>query len=182
MKITQTQLVDVFLIHPEISQENGFDVIESFNLDVFHNLIDSTATFVQDNHSMSKKGVLRGLHYQVEKTQGKLVQVLKGEVFDVVVDLRISSPTYGKWEGHNLSRKNGLQLWIPKGFAHGFFVLSEEAEFLYKTTDYWDSKSERCILWNDPTLGIAWPEMNFDPIVSLKDLKGLSWQSAPKFH
>ena len=181
MKITQTQLLDVFLMHPEISQENGFDVIESFNLDVFHDLIDSTATFVQDNHSMSKKGVLRGLHYQVEKTQGKLVQVLKGEVFDVVVDLRQTSKTFGQWVGVEISSENKKQIWIPKGFAHGFLVLSDEAEFLYKTTDYWHAASEQCIVWNDKDIGISWPQIDVDYLVSDKDKIGLRWIEAPKF-
>jgi len=143
--------------------------------------VDENALFVQDNHSLSKRGVLRGLHYQVNNAQGKLIRVLRGEVFDVVVDLRISSPTYGKWEGHNLSGENGAELWIPKGFAHGFLVLSEEAEFFYKTTNYWDAKSEQCILWNDSSLNISWPNLNIGPIVSLKDSQGLSWEEASKF-
>ena len=181
MKITATKISGVFLIAPEIIQENGFEVMESFNLKAFHEKVDAAEIFVQDNHSLSKKGVLRGLHYQIENPQGKLVRVLRGGVYDVIVDLRKSSPTYGKWEGHNLTGENRLGLWVPQGCAHGFLVLTDEAEFMYKTTNFWDAKSERCILWSDPTLNIAWPNLGFDPIVSLKDSDGLSWQEAPKF-
>jgi dTDP-4-dehydrorhamnose 3,5-epimerase len=136
---------------------------------------------VQDNHSLSKKGVLRGLHYQMEQTQGKLVRVCHGSVFDVVVDLREVSPFFGKWVGIEISAENKKQMWIPEGFAHGFLVLSDEAEFLYKTTDYWHAASEQCLMWNDPTLNIQWLDVGLPPILNTKDLQGLSWAKAPKY-
>jgi dTDP-4-dehydrorhamnose 3,5-epimerase len=143
--------------------------------------VGRSVSFVQDNHSSSKKGVLRGLHYQMEQTQGKLVRVCNGAVFDVVVDLRQSSATFCKWAGVELSAENKKQLWIPAGFAHGFLVLSESAEFLYKTTDYWHAASEKCIVWNDQTLNIQWPDIGMEPILNPKDAVGLCWSEAPKF-
>jgi len=180
MKLKKTKLKDVLLIHPESHMENGYEVFETFNLKEFSRALNLNINFVQDNHSLSKKGVLRGLHYQTNNTQGKLVRVIRGEIFDVVVDLRISSATYGQWEGHILSSQNRVELWIPPGFAHGFVVLSSEAEFLYKTTDYWDPESEQCILWSDAYLKIIWPKLEVEPIVSSKDLRGLDWANAPK--
>jgi dTDP-4-dehydrorhamnose 3,5-epimerase len=131
--------------------------------------------FVQDNHSFSKKGVLRGLHYQMEQTQGKLVRVCHGAVFDVAIDLRKLSDTFGKWVGIELSAANKKQLWVPSGFAHGFLVISETAEFLYKTTDYWHAASEKCIIWNDPSLNIKWPDIGMEPILNPKDAAGASF-------
>jgi len=138
--------------------------------------------FVQDNHSFSRQWTLRGLHYQMEKTQGKLVRVVSGSVFDVVVDLRKNSATFGQWAGVELSAQNHKQLWVPPGFAHGFLVLSETAEFLYKTTDYYHPQSEVCLAWDDPTVGIVWPlKAGQSPNLNAKDLAGLSWDKAPKF-
>ena len=135
---------------------------------------------MQDNHSRSVKNVLRGLHYQIKQPQGKLVRVVAGEVFDVAVDIRKSSPTYGRWVGEYLSAENKKQMWIPEGFAHGFFVLSNNAEFLYKTTDYWSQEHERCIAWNDGSLAIKWPNVN-DPSLSAKDMRGASFDTAEVF-
>lgn len=180
MKLSRTKLKDLLLIHPESCEKNGDEVINTFNLRTFRQAINMNINFVQDNQSLSKKGVLRGLHYQTNNTQGKLVRVIRGEVYDVAVDMRVSSETYGRWEGFILSSQNRMELWIPPGFAHGFIVLSEEAEFLYKTTDYWDSESEQCILWSDQYLKIIWPTLEMEPIVSSKDLQGLDWASAPK--
>ncbi len=139
-----------------------------------------TPVFVQDNHSGSQKGVLRGLHYQIRQPQGKLVRVIAGEVFDVAVDLRKSSPTFGRWVGEVLSAKNKRIVWIPPGFAHGFLVLSETAEFLYKTTDYWAPEHERCIIWNDPDIGIEWP-LQSEPILSQKDRQGVRFRDAETY-
>lgn len=144
---------------------------ESFNAREFAELVAPGVEFVQDNHSRSAKGVLRGLHYQIEHAQGKLVRVVEGEVFDVVVDLRRSSPNFGRWAGVNLSADNYRQLWIPPGFAHGFVVLSESAQFLYKTTDYWFPEHERSIVWNDPDIGVVWP-IDGDPVLAAKDAAG----------
>ena len=179
--VLPTAISDVLIIEPNIFGDNRGYFFESFNQKDFTEAIDQKITFVQDNHSSSKKGVLRGLHYQMEQTQGKLVRVCHGAVFDVAVDLRQASPTFGKWVGVELSADNKKQLWIPKGFAHGFFVLSDEAEFLYKTTDYWHAASEQCIVWNEATLNIQWPDVGVEPILNPKDAAGLSWSSAPKF-
>lgn len=176
-----TSIPDVLIIEPEVfGDERGF-FFESFNQEEFNQAVGKSIKFVQDNHSKSKKGVLRGLHYQLEQPQGKLVRVSYGEVFDVAVDLRKSSLTYGQWIGVLLSEKNKRQLWIPEGFAHGFLVLSEEAEFLYKATDYWHSASEQIILWNDPTINIQWPNLDVSPVLNSKDASGLSWFEAVKF-
>ena len=171
MKVTPLEIPDVLLIEPDVFyDERGF-FFESFNQDKFEIATGRRINFVQDNHSKSFRGVLRGLHYQLNpKAQGKLVRVLKGEVFDVAVDIRRSSLTFGKWVGALLSCDNQKQIWIPEGFAHGFLTLSETSELLYKTTEFYDVKLERCILWNDTFLNIAWP--NKDPILSLKDLNG----------
>jgi dTDP-4-dehydrorhamnose 3,5-epimerase len=178
---TPTAILDVLIIEPKVFGDDRGWFFESFNEKEFSEVVGKQITFVQDNHSSSTKGVLRGLHYQTEQTQGKLVRVVKGSVYDVVVDLRQSSSTFGRWVGVELSSENKKQLWIPRGFAHGFLVMSDEAEFLYKTTDYWLPASEQCIAWNDPTLDIQWPRIGMDPILNPKDQQGLSWSQAPKF-
>lgn len=180
--VTPTSIPDVLIIEPKIFGDDRGWFFESFNERDFSDALGKRITFVQDNHSFSKKGILRGLHYQLAKTQGKLVRVIKGCVFDVAVDLRQSSMTYGHWVGVEISAINKKQLWIPEGFAHGFLVLSEEAEFLYKTTNYWDADSERCIVWNDSTLKIEWPDIGIHPILNIKDQNGLLWNIAPKFN
>jgi dTDP-4-dehydrorhamnose 3,5-epimerase len=182
MKATPTRIPDVWLIEPRVfGDERGF-FFESFNELAFNAATGNTLAFVQDNHSKSVKGVLRGLHYQLApRAQGKLVRVIQGEVFDVAVDIREGSPTYGLWVGEILSADNKRQLWIPPGFAHGFLTLSETAEFLYKTTDTWSPEHERCILWNDPTLDIAWPLdqlKGLAPILAAKDAAGQLLESA----
>lgn len=179
--VTPTAISDVLIIDPNVFIDDRGLFFESFNENEFLKAVGKKITFVQDNHSLSKKGVLRGLHYQVGQTQGKLVRVLRGVVFDVVVDLRQSSKTFGQWVGVEISSENKKQIWIPEGFAHGFLVLSDEAEFLYKTTDYWDATSEKCIIWNDKDIGISWPKLDVDYIVSGKDKIGLRWAEAPKF-
>jgi dTDP-4-dehydrorhamnose 3,5-epimerase len=178
---TPTAISDVLVIEPKVFGDDRGWFFESFNENDFSAAVGEKVIFVQDNHSFSKKGVLRGLHYQTDHTQGKLVRVSHGAVFDVVVDLRKSSLTFGKWMGIELSAVNKKQLWIPAGFAHGFLVLSEAAEFLYKTTDYWHAASEKCIAWNDPTLNIQWPDIGMQPVLNPKDTAGLSWGDAPKF-
>ena len=173
MNIIDTQISDVKIIEPQVfGDERGF-FYESFNQAKFEAAIGRKVEFVQDNHSKSVKGVLRGLHYQIQHPQGKLVRCTRGEVFDVAVDLRKSSSTFGKWVGVTLSKENKRQLWIPEGFAHGFVVVSEVAEFLYKTTDYWFPEFERSLLWNDAELAIEWPIHN-EPILSNKDKTALS--------
>jgi dTDP-4-dehydrorhamnose 3,5-epimerase len=179
--LTPTVIPDVLLIEPKIFEDDRGWFYESFNQKDFSDAIGQSVTFVQDNHSLSKRGVLRGLHYQMTQTQGKLVRVCRGSVFDVVVDMRQSSTTYGQWVGIELSAENKKQLWIPAGFAHGFMVLSDQAEFLYKTTDYWHAASEQCLFWNDPTVKINWPNLGFSPILNSKDALGCMWESAPKF-
>jgi dTDP-4-dehydrorhamnose 3,5-epimerase len=179
--VTPTAIPDVLTIEPKVFGDDRGWFFESFNEKEFSAAVGQSVKFVQDNHSSSKKGVLRGLHYQMEQTQGKLVRVYHGTVFDVVVDLRQSSTTFGKWVGVELSAENKKQLWIPPGFAHGFLVLSETAEFLYKTTDYWHAASEKCIVWNDPDLNIQWPDIRMAPILNSKDATGLSWSDALKF-
>ncbi len=171
MKVRSTKIPDVLIIEPQVfGDERGF-FYESFNQKVFTEQTGVITEFVQDNHSRSARNVLRGLHYQVQQPQGKLVRVVVGEVFDVAVDLRQSSATFGQWVGINLSAANKQMFWVPAGFAHGFLVLSEYAEFLYKTTDYYAPAYERCLLWNDPAIGITWPN-DESPILSQKDLAG----------
>lgn len=178
MNITPLAIPDVLLIEPRVfGDERGF-FYESFNQRAFTQGTGVTLPFVQDNHSKSARGVLRGLHYQVQNPQGKLVRVTAGEVFDVAVDIRRDSPTFGKWVGELLSADNKRQLWVPPGLAHGFVVLSETAEFLYKTTDYYAPEHERCIAWNDPTLAIAWPELGAPPRLSAKDMAGAAFLQA----
>jgi dTDP-4-dehydrorhamnose 3,5-epimerase len=175
---TPTSIPDVFVIEPKVFWDERGYFFESFNENDFSSAVGRQVTFVQENHSLSKKGVLRGLHYQVQQAQGKLVRVSSGAVFDVVVDLRQSSQTYGQWVGVELSAINNKQLWIPEGFAHGFLTLSDKAEFLYKATDYWHAASEKCIIWNDPTLNIKWPDVGIQPILSAKDSAGLILQKS----
>ena len=180
MQVVTTALPDVLILEPKVfGDERGF-FFESFNARQFTEATGLHREFVQDNHSRSAKGVLRGLHYQVQQAQGKLVRVTAGEVFDVAVDLRRSSPTFGRWVGVHLSAGNKRQLWVPEGFAHGFVVLSEFAEFLYKTTDYYAPEHERCIRWDDPTLAIDWP-LTEAPQLSAKDQAGLSFHDAAVF-
>jgi dTDP-4-dehydrorhamnose 3,5-epimerase len=177
MKATPTKIADVILLEPKVfGDERGF-FFESFNQQVFTQATGVKTHFVQDNHSKSGKGVLRGLHYQVENAQGKLVRVSQGEVFDVAVDIRPESPTFGQWVGELLSAENKRQLWIPAGLAHGFLVLSETAEFLYKTTEYYAPAHERCIAWDDATLSIAWPLAGAQPKLSAKDQAGAAFTS-----
>ncbi len=172
MKVTTTAIADVLLLEPRVfGDERGF-FFESFNARVFAQATGLNVTFVQDNHSKSARHVLRGLHYQTEQAQGKLVRVVAGEVFDVVADVRPESPTYGKWVGEILSAHNQRQMWVPPGLAHGFLVLSESAEFLYKTTDYYAPQYERCIAWNDKKLNIDWPLSGATPSLSSKDALG----------
>jgi dTDP-4-dehydrorhamnose 3,5-epimerase len=178
---TPTAIPDVLIIEPKVIGDDRGWFFESFNEKDFFTVVGQKVSFVQDNHSSSKKGILRGLHYQMEQRQGKLVRVCRGAVFDVAVDLRKASSTFGKWIGIELSAENKKQIWIPAGFAHGFLVLSDEAEFLYKTTDYWHPSSEQCIAWNDPTLDIQWPQIGIDPMLNPKDKRGLFWSQAPKF-
>jgi len=180
MKTTPLDIPDVVRFEPKIfGDERGF-FFESFNHRQFEDAIGRSVQFVQDNHSRSVKGVLRGLHYQLHRAQGKLVRVVHGEVFDVAVDIRRSSPTFGKWVGSYLSAENKHQLWVPEGFAHGFVVLSESAEFLYKTTDYYAPEHERCIRWDDPQIGIDWPIVG-EPALSGKDRQGKRLADAEVF-
>ena len=180
MKITPTELPDVLLIEPKIfGDERGF-FFESFNARSFAESTGISTPFVQDNHSRSARNVLRGLHYQVQQVQGKLVRVTSGSVYDVSVDLRRGSSTFGQWTGTTLSAENRRMLWIPPGFGHGFLVTSDAAEFLYKTTDYWAPAHERCIKWDDPQLAIQWPLQGV-PIVSAKDQHGLLLKDAEVF-
>jgi len=168
MKLTRLDIPDVCLIEPQIFGDNRGFFFESFNQRQFNDAIGREVVFVQDNHSRSAKNVLRGLHYQILRPQGKLVRVVQGEVFDVAVDIRKSSPTFGQWVGEILSEENKKQLWVPEGFAHGFVVLSDYADFLYKTTEYYAPEFERCIRWNDSDLNIKWP-LTKEPLVSDKD-------------
>lgn len=180
MRIQTTSLPDLLIFEPTVfGDERGF-FFESFNSRRFNELVGKDICFVQDNHSKSAKNVLRGLHYQIRQPQGKLVRVVAGEVFDVAVDIRKSSPTFGRWFGTVLSAGNKRQLWIPAGFAHGFLVIGEEAEFLYKTTDYWASEHERSILWNDPGIGIDWP-LPAAPVLSAKDRNAAKLSEAEVF-
>jgi len=172
MKVTATAIADVLVLEPKIFGDDRGFFFESFNARVFAQATGLNVTFVQDNHSKSARHVLRGLHYQTQQTQGKLVRVVSGEVFDVVVDVRPESPTYGKWVGEILSAQNQRQMWVPPGLAHGFLVLSENAEFLYKTTEYYAPEFERCIAWNDKKLNIDWPLSGATPSLSAKDALG----------
>lgn len=177
MKIHDTALPDVKLFEPQVFGDDRGFFLESFHQKRFNEALKKEVHFVQDNHSYSSQGVLRGLHYQLENPQGKLIRILSGEVYDVAVDMRKDSPTFGKWAGFNLSAKNKLTAWIPAGFAHGFLVLSETADFLYKCTDYYNPKADRCLIWNDPTVGITWPE-GVEPLLSPKDAAGSPFLTA----
>ena len=177
MKATAGILPEILLLEPRVfGDERGF-FLESYNKRTFSELAGTDAQFVQDNHSRSARNVLRGLHYQLKQAQGKLVRVVAGEIFDVAVDLRRSSPRFGRWMGHHLSAANKHMLWIPAGFAHGFLSLAADTEVLYKTTDYYAPEHERCVLWNDPDIGIDWP-LDGAPTVSPKDAKGVALKDA----
>jgi dTDP-4-dehydrorhamnose 3,5-epimerase len=181
MNVIASEIPEVLIIEPKVfGDERGF-FYESFNAKAFAHATGVNAQFVQDNHSRSQRGVLRGLHYQIENAQGKLVRVTAGEVLDIAVDIRKSSPTFGRWVGLILSAQNNRQLWVPPGFAHGFVVLSDTAEFLYKTTDYYTPSAERCIRWDDPTLAIDWQLGDLVPQLSAKDQQGLSLHEAELF-
>lgn len=180
MNIIPTEISDVLIIEPRVFEDKRGFFYESYNEKAFREKTGVEAHFVQDNHSRSAKNVLRGLHYQIQQPQGKLVRAVAGEVFDVVVDLRKSSPTFGQWVGSLLSAENKRQLWVPVGFAHGFCVVSEFAEIQYKTTDYYAPQHERCVLWNDPGLAIAWP-LTEEPLVSAKDQAGVPFKEAEVF-
>ena len=180
MKFTPLSIPDVILLEPQVfGDERGF-FFESFNHQKFEQVVGKKVSFAQDNHSRSARGVLRGLHYQTQQPQGKLVRVVQGEVFDVAVDIRKSSPSFGKWVGEILSADNKKQLWIPEGFAHGFVTLSDTAEFVYKTTDYYAPQFERCIRWDDAEIGITWL-IGAPPLVSAKDKIGCSLAMAEVF-
>ncbi|HET7062215.1 MAG TPA: dTDP-4-dehydrorhamnose 3,5-epimerase [Nitrosospira sp.] len=182
MRAVPSALPGVVVIEPKVFGDARGFFFESFNQKDFHQAVELDVCFVQDNHSRSVKGVLRGLHYQIRQPQGKLVRVVRGAVFDVAVDIRRSSPNFGRWFGVQLSEDNHRQLWIPPGFAHGFYVLSDTADFLYKTTDYYGPGFERSILWNDPTIGISWPvEAGGQPIVSEKDSRAVILAEAEVF-
>jgi dTDP-4-dehydrorhamnose 3,5-epimerase len=180
MKRIETELPGVLILEPKIFGDPRGFFFESFNARTFADLTGLTPDFVQDNHSRSARNVLRGLHYQIHQPQGKLVRVTTGEVFDVAVDLRRSSPTFGRWCGTVLSAENKRMLWIPEGFAHGFLVLSESADFLYKTNGYYEPAHERCLAWNDPELAIRWP-LEGTPIVSVKDQQGVVLRNTETF-
>jgi dTDP-4-dehydrorhamnose 3,5-epimerase len=180
MKITPLAIPEVLLIEPKVFADDRGFFFESFNLQKFMEAANFNGDFVQDNHSRSEKNVLRGMHYQIQQPQGKLVRVVSGEVYDVAVDIRRSSPSFGKWVGEYLSADNKRQLWVPPGFAHGFLVLSEHAEFLYKTTDYWAPQHERYLAWNDKTINISWP-IESAPNLSQKDAMGSTLSEAETF-
>lgn len=177
MKVTPTRIPDVLIIEPRVFGDARGFFLESFNQKAFNEAIGQELGFVQDNHSRSSRSVLRGLHYQVQQPQGKLVRVVRGAVFDVAVDIRRHSPTFGQWVGCELSEDNHRQLWVPPGLAHGFLVLSDVADFLYKTTDYYAPQHERCIAWNDPEIGIRWPA-GVQPLLSSKDQLGTTLSAA----
>jgi dTDP-4-dehydrorhamnose 3,5-epimerase len=180
MKTIGTEIPDVLLLEPRVFEDERGYFLESWNAREFRKIIESDVRFVQDNHSRSARNVIRGLHYQIAQPQGKLVHVVSGRIFDVAVDLRKSQPTFGRWTGHELSEDNHRQLWIPVGFAHGFLVLSEFADVLYKTTDYYAPEHERCLFWNDPEIGIHWP-IEREPVLSTRDRSGFSIAQAEVF-
>ncbi len=177
MNVVSTALPGVLVLEPEVFEDDRGHFFESFNQAAFEQAIGGPARFVQDNQSLSHRGVLRGLHYQEEQPQGKLVRAVRGAIYDVAVDIRPASPTFGRWIGVELTAENRRQLWIPAGLAHGFLVRSDIAEVLYKTTDYYLPRAERCIVWNDPALAIGWP-LEGEPIVSAKDRAGLAFTDA----
>ncbi len=177
MKVTATAIADVLIIEPKVFGDSRGFFFESFNQRDFNAATGTDFSFVQDNHSRSEKGVLRGLHYQLGQPQGKLVRVVRGAVFDVAVDIRPASPTFGKWVGVELNEHDNRQMWVPPGLAHGFLVLSDSADFLYKTTDFYAPAQERCIAWDDPSLGIKWPQ-GVEPLLSAKDRLGMRLEAA----
>lgn len=182
MNVTPSAIPEVLILEPKVFGDARGFFFESFNQKAFNEATGLDVNFVQDNHSRSAKGVLRGLHYQLPPhAQGKLVRVVRGAVFDVAVDIRKSSPTFGRWVGVELSEDNHRQFWIPPGFAHGFLTLSESADFLYKTTDYYAPSHERCIAWDDPQIGIIWPPVIFKPILSKKDISGILLNASEVF-
>ncbi len=181
MNVRPLEIPEVVLFEPRVFGDARGFFLESFNRKAFEAALGRSLEFVQDNHSSSTRGVLRGLHYQLPHPQGKLVRVVQGEVFDVAVDLRRGSKTFGRWVGERLSAENKRLLWIPEGFAHGFAVLSERADFLYKATAYWHPESEHCIRWDDPEIGIAWPLEGITPVVSGKDAAGKRLAAAAQF-
>lgn len=181
MKVIQTSIPEVFVLEPKLFGDSRGFFLESFNQKDFDQALGTHVDFVQDNHSRSVRGVLRGLHYQIQQPQGKLVRVVRGSVFDVAVDIRKSSPTFGKWVGVELNEDNQRQFWVPPGFAHGFLVLSEMADFLYKTTDYYAPMHERSIAWNDKSIGIEWPSVGKPPALSGKDEAGKPLSDAEVF-
>lgn len=181
MRVIPTDIPEVVILEPKVFGDARGFFLESYNQRMFREVTGLDVAFVQDNHSRSQRGVLRGLHYQVQQPQDKLVRVVRGAVFDVAVDIRRGSPTFGHWVGVELNEDNHRQLWVPAGFAHGFLVLSEFADFLYKTTDYYAPSHERCILWNDPELGIAWPDVGLAPRLSDKDAQGALFRDAELF-
>lgn len=180
VKVVLTSIPDVLIVEPEMAEDERGFFFESWNAKEFRKKVGCDARFVQDNHSRSRRGVLRGLHYQVRQPQGKLVRVVRGRVFDVAIDLRKSSPTFGRWTGTELNEHNHRQSWIPIGFAHGFLVLSDSADVLYKTTDYYAPEHERCVIWNDPVIGINWPP-GVEPLLSAKDQVGVPFRDAELF-
>ncbi len=180
MKATRLAIPDLLLLEPKVFGDTRGFFLESYNQRAFHAATGLAPVFIQDNHSKSAKNVLRGLHYQIKQAQGKLVRVTAGAVFDVAVDIRKSSPTFGKWVGETLSAENKRQLWIPEGFAHGFLVLEDNTEVLYKTTDYYAPEHERCIAWDDPAIGVQWP-VKGAPVLSAKDQQGAALATADVF-
>lgn len=180
MQVIKTAIPDVLIIKPKVHGDPRGFFFESFNARDFHAACGLSPVFVQDNHSRSSKGILRGMHYQLKKPQGKLVRVVRGAVYDVVVDMRKSSPTFGQHVGTELTEDNHTQIWVPPGFAHGFLTLSDSTDFLYKTTDYYAPADEHCVAWNDPQLNIRWP-LSGEPKVSPRDAAGVSFASAPAF-
>lgn len=181
MKVINTNIPEVIIFEPKVFGDDRGFFLESYNQQMFGAATGLNVNFVQDNHSRSAKNVLRGLHYQIEQPQGKLVRVTQGEVFDVAVDMRKSSATFGQWVGTHLSAENKHQMWVPVGFAHGFLVLSEYAEFLYKTTEFYAPQHECCLAWNDPQVGVEWPLINGEPLLSGKDKLGLNLSAAKVF-
>lgn len=180
MQVIETSIPGVLILEPKVFGDARGFFVESYNANTFQACTGLDVRFVQDNHSRSARGVLRGMHYQLQQTQGKLVRVVQGEVFDVAVDMRRTSSTFGQWIGVHLTAENHRQFWVPEGFAHGFVVLSASADFLYKTTDYYAPQHEACLKWDDPTVGIDWP-LEGAPSLSAKDQVGFSWAQAPKF-
>lgn len=181
MNLAPTDIGDVLVFEPRVFRDDRGFFFESWNARNFNRAVGSDIQFVQENHSHSARNVLRGLHYQIKQPQGKLVRAVRGRIFDVAVDIRTSSPSYGHWTGVELSDENCRQLWVPAGFAHGFLVLSESADVLYKATDYYAPEHERCLAWNDPDVGIAWPPLQAAPILSPKDAAGLPLREAEVF-